>query len=163
MGLTHYCGVPPAPEYRFRNGYEIDQNGCWIWRGCSIGRYGYGSLKINRKPVYAHRYSWEIHNGPIPDGLCVCHKCDVAKCVNPDHLFLGTHADNMADRNIKGRAVGGLKNPMRGIDHPRAKLTEKQVLSIREDKRTLREIAAEYGVCHSVVNNIKRRKTWRHI
>lgn len=80
---------------------------CWLWTGSKQGRMGYGYLHIggkkDRKPSRAHRLSWVIHNGPIPDGLYVLHKCDVPACVNPDHLFLGDHKANMQDCASKGR------------------------------------------------------------
>jgi hypothetical protein len=156
--------MPAAtPDERFRSGYDVDANGCWIWKGCAVGSYGYGSLRVNGKPMYAHRYSWALHRGPIPEGMCVCHKCDVAKCVNPGHLFLGSHADNMADRNAKGRAVGGLKNPMRGTDHPRNKLTEQQVLAIRADTGSQRDVASRHDVSRRTIRNIQNRTIWKHI
>ena len=77
---------------------ELD---CWVWQGCVIRRYG--GIKIAGKMKRAHRISWELTNGPIPDGLFVCHHCDVPLCINPDHLFLGTHTDNMRDMIKKGR------------------------------------------------------------
>lgn len=77
-------------------------DGCWEWQG-HINAFGYGEIYVNRKHVRAHRLSWEINNGPVPGGLYVCHLCDNPKCVRPDHLFVGTHRDNMQDGKSKGR------------------------------------------------------------
>lgn len=95
------------------------EDGCWIWTGARH-RKGYGRFAVaNRRKVYAHRYSWELAHGPIPDGLFVLHRCDNPPCVNPGHLFLGTNQDNMRDAAAKGRLVS------------RAKLTEAIVTSMR--------------------------------
>jgi hypothetical protein len=93
-------------------------NGCWEWMGTK-NSYGYGVVMINRKVKRTHRVSWEIHNGPIPKGLYVCHHCDNPPCVRPDHLFLGTCSDNLHDMVKKGRH-GSITKPescLRGKDH----------------------------------------------
>jgi hypothetical protein len=91
------------PEYNFHKNYTpVPESGCWLWLG-SLNLKGYGRLMIKKKSVLAHRFSWEHHNGPISKGLLVCHKCDTPSCVNPDHLFIGTHADNLRDMRNKGR------------------------------------------------------------
>lgn len=139
---------------RFNEKYIISPDGCWLWTA-SVGSWGYGQILVDGRPQGAHRISYKLHVGPIPKGLCVCHACDVRLCVNPDHFWLGTRADNQADMATKGRAAKGVMNGQ-------AKLTEFQVLEIRIATGTLREIAAQYGISDGQVSNIKTRKLWRH-
>lgn len=137
---------------------------CWIWTG-KPNHSGYGRIGWSRPNVHlAHRVSWIMAYGPIPDELRVLHRCDNPPCVRPDHLFLGTQQDNMRDAAEKGR----MKPPPHGLgeDAPNAKLTERDVLQIR--KRVAagefqKRIAKEYGVNPSNVSAIKRRLTWRHL
>ncbi len=128
-------------------------SGCWLWFR-AIGRDGYGNVRWNGKLNPAHRISWQINRGAIPPKSCVLHHCDTRTCVNPDHLFLGTHADNNHDRHAKGRTATG-------ETHGRAKLTSEQVNRIRTDSRKLREIAPEYGVSLALISLIKNNKQWR--
>lgn len=113
--------------------------------------------------AHTHQVSWELHNGPIPENLRVLHKCDVPACVRPDHLFLGTHGDNMADMVAKRRqSRGGRSNP--GEQHGRAKLTDAKVIEIRGRRgETGRCIAREFGVSPSLVSETRARKVWSHI
>lgn len=100
-----------------------------------------------------------MHNGPIPDGMCVCHTCDVRKCVNPEHLFLGTQADNAKDRDLKGRG-----RAPRGEQHGSAKLSNADVVSIRTFLilgEAQKDIAEFFGVTRQAVSSIKRGRTWR--
>lgn len=85
-----------------RNSIPVPLAGCWLWTG-HVDRCGYGKICVNHRNINSHRAAWAAFRGPIPDGLHVLHSCDVPSCINPDHLFLGTHADNMRDRMVKGR------------------------------------------------------------
>ena len=90
-----------TPEERFWN--KVDKSGdCWLWTGAKTGR-GYGHILINGNSISAHRYSWEIHYGKIPENMCILHRCDNPICIKPEHLFLGTQTDNIADMDRKGR------------------------------------------------------------
>lgn len=141
---------------------KVDQSGtCWLWTGARLPK-GYGIFKINRRNVYAHRYSYGLHNGPIPDGLMVMHSCDNPPCVNPAHLTIGTAQDNLSDMAAKGRGVTAATRA-RGERHASAKLTETDVLAIRSDPRSQDAIASEYGVGQSAISRILLRKTWTHI
>lgn len=92
---------------RFHAKYVKRENACWEWIGFIHPGHKRGIITLNRKHLLAHRVSWEIHHGPIDNGLFVCHHCDTPKCVNPKHLFLGTDMDNMTDRNKKNRQAHG--------------------------------------------------------
>lgn len=129
-------------------------NGCWLWKGDKWSRpeHGYGRIYVEGKRVKAHRVAWELYVGPIPTGLHVLHKCDVRLCVNPDHLFLGTKADNAHDRNQKGRQA-------RGKSFPQCKLTDEQVIAIRNDPRGDTALAAEYGVWRGSIYRIRSGKS----
>lgn len=135
-------------------------SGCWLWLG-SLCTSGYGLLGIgNRKIAAAHRLSWEAARGQIKDGMQVLHKCDVRACINPGHLFLGTHLDNMRDRDAKGRRE---PRKAKGTKHGMSKLTAEQVIAIRADTRSHRDIAADYGVAKSNVQAIRAGLTWAHL
>ena len=99
MAHTNWKGTPLD---RFLDRVQKQESGCWVWTGANNG-LGYGVMRLGLKQVYAHRFSYEQFVSPIPDGLCICHKCDNPRCVNPDHLFLGTQKDNMQDCSRKGR------------------------------------------------------------
>lgn len=133
-------------------------DGCWLWSGTTNLKYGYLGIARNRK-VRAHRFSWELHNGPIPADLHVLHKCDEPSCVNPAHLFLGTQADNNADMYCKGRS-NAVRN---GEDNGFAKLT---VAGVREIRRRLAagdrqvDIAADSGTHQTNVSLIATGRAW---
>ena len=129
---------------------------CWLWNG-SCTKDGYGVMGVGRSQKRAHRMAYECFVGEIQDGMLVCHACDVPKCVNPDHLFLGTSKDNAIDRNKKGRS-----NPPTRPNHPRARLTNDQVaqlVKLRESGKTLKEIAGIYGIHFATVSQIYLKET----
>jgi len=132
----------------------VSETGCWEYCGAK-NPGGYGIIRGCPQTYLAHRVAWILDNGPIPQGVCVCHTCDNPSCINPAHLWLGTRADNNRDKEEKGRAV---YHP--GEKNGGAKLTEEQVYAIRKDNRIQIEIAAEYGCDQTTVSEIKRRKTW---
>jgi hypothetical protein len=136
----------------------VDASGCHLWLGYRVAD-GYGHLKVNGIAQRVHRLAWQEAHGPIPEGLCVCHKCDTPNCINVDHLFLGTVADNMADKVRKGRHVGAGK----GESHWAATLSAEQVRSIRLDGRTQQEIADDLNVSRSLIQLIKAGKRWAHV
>ncbi len=133
--------------------------GCLLWTGADDG-HGYGQMRINRKPVRAHRYAWSSVHGDIPDGKLVLHQCDNPRCVNVDHLFLGTHTDNVNDMDAKGRRIN---NQRKGERCRAAKLTGDAIIAIRADTRRQIDIAADYGIKQAHVSKIKLKQSWAHI
>lgn len=132
--------------------------GCWEWTSYRAPK-GYGRASYRDIGVAAHRLSYEINVGPIPDGLMVCHKCDNPPCVRPDHLFLGTNAENQRDASRKGR----LKGRHAGELHPTARLTERDVLAIRRSRDPIRVIAQTYGIARSTVTSVRSGRSWKHL
>lgn len=142
---------------------EVVESGCREWRH-RLNTEGYGVVSYKRVEWIASRLAWTLWKGEIPDGLFVLHQCDNPKCINPDHLFLGTHDDNMKDMVAKGRArSGGVSREGHGM----AKLSEIDVAVIREtlagcSKKdgTAKRLAEKYGVCEATISQIKSGKTW---
>ncbi len=143
-------------KVRFENSYIPDPNtGCWLWVG-TWNQRGYGTVRRGHHGILAHRLSWELHNGPIPKGLCVCHKCDTPACVNHKHLFLGTQKDNFDDCYNKKRHQHGEK-------HCRAKLKEADVIAIRHDSRPMTVLAATFHVSPNTISAIRHNRSWKHL
>jgi hypothetical protein len=159
--------IPVRSSYRQRPFWDkvAIGPGCWEWQGRRNFGYGYRINTQTRRQEAVHRTVWEQIHGPIPDGLFVCHRCDNPPCVRPDHLFLGTHLDNVADMVTKGRSrwINRKGRPVRGSRHSQAKLTEADVLIIRQ-RLAVGEaddaISRDYGVSPDAVSLIRRGKTW---
>lgn len=138
----------------------VREEGCWKWIA-SIDNCGYGIIGIGQKLFRAHRVSWVLHNGEIPADQHVLHTCDTRSCCNPAHLFLGTHADNMRDMAVKGRARPVAQY---GEANPSAKLNRLQVTAIREryipGEISMRCLADEYGVSVQSICNVIHGKRW---
>lgn len=142
-------------------GWTERESGCWDWNGAP-NSWGYGHLMIEGRIVGAHRATYTVLIGPIPEGLFLLHSCDRPVCVNPAHLRPGTQADNMRDKVERGRSVQAHSFPV-GPEHPRAKLTEESVLQIRlrlQEGLSLGRLASEYGITKQAVASIRDRKTW---
>lgn len=146
---------------------KVDQKGpeeCWEWWPARENQYG--KYWLNGERMGAHRAAWTLTNGPIPVGIEVCHSCDNPRCVNPAHLFLGTHQDNMRDAYTKGRIVQPPGRPQRGERNGSAKLTEADVFAIRarhHDGETQTGIAQDFPVSQQQICDIVHRKCWTHI
>lgn len=155
---------------RLMDHVEFDTNGgCWLWSGPAGtgGRYELRAkfvVEIGTPDDLAYRVAYRLLVGPIPPGLSLCHRCDQPLCINPAHLFLGTQADNVADMWRKGRGDrSGLRNHLPGSAHPQAVLREADIVAIRRDARSHRDVARDYGVSKTSISYIRLRKTWRHV
>lgn len=154
-----------TPEEKFfpKVSKPDDPDGCWVWVGHRT-HLGYGRLWLgplhNDAVVFVHRWAYEHFVGPIPEGLSVLHRCDNPSCVNPAHLYAGTHADNMRDRLERGHYSNG-------EEHHASRLTTEQVLAIRRrysgTRGELTAFAHEYGVGVAAIWSVVHRKTWLHL
>lgn len=179
-GITKSCG---CSKFAFFGGRPIEsaekrflrylnkssEDSCWVYTG-SIDRKGYGVVSRGGRGATcykAHRLSYELYKGPIPEGLCVCHRCDNPPCCNPSHLFLGTKGDNNRDMYAKGR--NNNTNNAKGEHHALAKLNADKVREIRasweseKPRPEQRELAKRYGVDQQVIWSVIHRKTWKHV
>lgn len=142
-----------------------EPDACWMWIGRKDSK-GYGIHYANSESYRAHRFSWSLVNGPIPFGMVVMHACDNPSCVNPAHLSVGTHADNIRDRENKGRGKRPPKEARaRGESGPGARLTEAQareILALR-DVGSSTKIARKYGVQRNTVYRLWRGLNWKHL
>lgn len=139
---------------KLRKYSQLVESGCIEWQAFR-NRNGYGIVNLWPKTYLAHRAAWAAEKGPVPAGMHVCHHCDNPACINVEHLFLGTPAENCADKIRKGRARWGT-NPQRGLERYNGKLSSEQVLAIRAATESQREIAARFGIAQQTVSDIKR-------
>lgn len=165
--------LPPSPrskaaDWRTRFWHYVDETvegECWGWDGPTT-RHGYGKLGMNGTEERAHRVSYRLEYGHAPDDLYVLHRCDNPPCVNPDHLYVGTAADNTADAINRGRWDPS-DHDLKGETHGQAKLSKDQVLDIREQHQhgsaTLQELADRYGVTKSAIRKVVTGENWSHL
>lgn len=154
------CAKPPVWDRLLQRLVGSDEpGGCLVWTGKS-NHDGYGEIQHEGAIWKVHRLVWTLTVGPIPEGLEVCHRCDNPACARVNHLFLGSHTDNMRDMARKGR---GVYPDVRGEKHGASKLTDSKVRAIRRDRRTQAVIAESYGISQSLVSQVKRGKVWRHV
>lgn len=152
------CSRGGTAKERFMSKIIRNEDGCWNWSGSYRGENGYGGFWLAGKTLFAHRYSYSVFNGEIPDGMSVLHKCDNPRCVNPDHLFIGTIADNVHDMHSKGRAPC-----QKGSNNPMSKLNEEIVLDIASALSSgIRQVdvSRKFGVTIQTVNDIKQGRRW---
>ena len=139
----------PIYDRLMKRTFTDAKTGCVVWTG-TVGFGGHGQIRSAKTKLLAtHRVSWEHHNGPIPEGMKLCHRCDNPPCINPEHLFLGTQADNIRDMIEKGRN-------RRGETHHNARLTDIKVGKIIRARGTQREIAERFKISQQYVGMLKR-------
>ncbi len=162
-----------SDKARFNSNVRFsNENECWEWGGVKVK--GYGVFLINKNAIKAHRVAYFISNGNIDNTLICCHKCDNPGCCNPNHLFLGTHADNAADKVKKGRQSKGILHSMsvpkekgQGERNGNSKMTASQIADIRNrynnEKASIKKIAKDFGITSSTVHCIVSNKNWKHL
>jgi hypothetical protein len=149
--------IDPVKKFWSRVDKKSD-NECWNWLG-SFDKDGYGQIRDGIRKIQdrGHKFSYRLHFGEIPQGMCVCHTCDNRACTNPNHLFIGTHKDNIQDKMNKNRQA---KGEMQGHH----KLTNEQIDSIRSRmNENYKELCQEFNVVPSTIYRIWRKDSWKHI
>lgn len=148
-----------TPLDRLLSKIAVDENNCWLYLGAT-SNFGYGYFWLHGKNVYAHRASWELHRGPITGGMNVLHTCDVTGCINPDHLWLGTHQENTNDMIAKGRRVQlrGLARGNTVISEQTARIIKQRLIS---GDCTKVDIARGLRVSYDIVKSIDYGNAWR--
>ena len=149
----------PARFWKYVDRRGTDE--CWPWKGSRMVRGGYGQLNDRGRLLKAHRLSYEIHRGSIPDGNVIRHKCNNPPCVNPNHLVPGTHADNHRDMRESGRAF--VPESPRGEAHHSAKLDAEKVRAIRSSKAASSHLAKKFGVSRQSIYRIRKGISWKKI
>lgn len=157
LGWRKGFGRPITKEIIEERSRVVTETGCWIWIGRVSGN-GYGLLKRLNKSMSAHRASYEAFCGEISDGMNILHKCDTKTCVNPDHLYQGTHIQNMQDMKNRGRGYSAFGN-----EFAKRKINEEKALKIFNSTASNKETAELYGVSKTTVHRIKRKMIWRSI
>lgn len=154
-------GVPQRDflEFLVTNYIPEPNSGCWLWLG-PYDNHGYGIITTPEGKWKAHRASLYWHKRWPKEKLLACHSCDVPACINPDHLFWGTQAQNMADAKAKGRT----RNlPTLGVDHHNVKITVADVLAIRASEESSYVLAPRYGLKSGTIRDIRQKRSWKHI
>jgi hypothetical protein len=142
---------------RFEQKFTRDANGCWVWHAATCGKRTYGSFCVGKGKIKAaHRAAYEIYCAPISAGAHVLHRCDNPRCVNPEHLFLGTHAENMADMKEKGRRKGVTAGEQNG----RSVLTRSLAAEVLAFDGSYNEAARRFGVHKSTIARIRTGRAW---
>lgn len=175
MRITTRGGVSDKPHRYMSTSERFDvqhipvpESGCWLWLGTEVK--GYGQFRADGRSQLAHRYSLSRKLGrDIGEGMLACHSCDTALCVNPDHLYEGTRLDNAADAVIRGQQLRGdalrraFKTRCHGTDHHSSRLTEADVIAIRDSVESIGGLSARYGICKQTVVKVLNGITWKHL